>query len=393
MPLIGYYANDDATGLDNLCFDATDMPNLAEMLLNYVDKDTLAEIIKQAIQSQSDSEIVSSVMGSIIDNLVDSDAIISLLDDAKINAFKLEIYDPESSSLLNRTTEYFNGYELRSIAKSYDVTDRVITDIKAGSLPYMGYGTKNTDTDATRTYGIAYTQDADGNVAIYNFNNSGMAIRSALVKDDESGSKSFETTLSPVTGTIDLAQGVFTLDDHQQLSCTPSYSSSLLGGNLNSMSTTLLWPVETSNIASSQVHPAWSSSKQVESTVSVGYLSHSGNRWAKDCGGTLSTTATTATISIGDYAPVSANISAATGLTTPLYTTNGPIVYDTTWTISGVDTEYDCTADVNLDMIGLDVEANPFDTESGIWGKGRINCTANSDNVEKYDALYRSGRC
>jgi hypothetical protein len=380
MPLLGYYADNDANGLDNLCFDTLEMPNLASTLLQYVDKDTLASVIKQAIQSQSSSStLVSSVMNSIIDSLVDSDAIIALLDDAKFNAFKLEIYDDSSS-----TTEYYNGYELRSIEKTYDVTDRVITDIKSADMPLLGYGTKDTDNDVTRSYGIAYSQDSDGNVKIYNFNNSGLAIHTDLVTDS-SNAKSFATTLHPVTGQINIAEGLFSLDDRQQLDCTPTTVSTLLNGNFNSLEVSLLWPVEQYAI-SSRLHPAWSTSRQITSSVTPSSIGHANSsRWAVNCGGELKTTLTGATISIGDYAPATSTYYAL-GNTSDRFTTNGPIVYDTTWTIANNDTEsFDYTTDVKLNLTGHSVGAQDLDGTEGVWGMGYFEDIVKPDYVDHYD--------
>lgn len=359
IPLFGYVSNADPSGLDNLHFNAVTMPNIAESIAELIPADLLAKIIKAAVDSQLQNETIRNLVGKVIDGIIgdgsDPAKYLSLLDGAKVNAFRIVVD--------GKTVDTFNGYELHTIKSNAVITDRIITDIKGDNVPLMGYGVK-ADTDLQRTYKIAYTIDADNRMYVYNFNNAGMALHSEVVKGEDNVRR-YVTTLSPVTGTLDFASGLFTLDNHQQLGATPTLMTETAGGIFNSQTITQLWPVGPYTLFPNSIHPDWDAKKGVESTASLGKPSHTGNRWHIECGGSLVTMSDNAEIAVGDYCPAS-GIMDFNGNITPGRTTNGPIVYDTKWTITGVK------VDPITHNVGIDLKYNLEDGEK-IFGTAGIN--------------------
>lgn len=277
----------------------------------------------------------------------------------------------------------FNGYELHTVKSNAVITDRIITDIKGDNVPLMGYGVK-AETDPQRTYKIAYTIDENNVMSVYNFNNAGMALHSEVVKGEDNVRR-YNTTLSPVTGTLDLASGLFTLDNHQQLGATPVLMTETAGGVFNSQTVTQLWPVVPYALFPNSIHPNWDANKGVESNAALGMPTHKGNKWHQTCGGQLVTMSDNAEITIGDYCPAGALMD-FNGNITPGRTTDGPIVYDTKWTITGINAD-PITHDVAVDLKYNTQDGKTVYGIDGIRLWGNFVPTENDQYVESYQ-LY-----
>jgi hypothetical protein len=391
LPLFGYASSNEGTGLKNLCFNAVEVTDAAAYLLEYIPKETLVELLKQAVNSQVSNSTIQAIIGSVLDRIIadgSDDAYLTLLEGAKLNAMKLTITKADGTS----ESETFDGYELRSIAATTTVTDRIATSVSRNSVYNLGYATTS-DADAARTYRIAYSADAEGNFKIYNFNNGGFAIRSAVVNDtvvnDSTGvatvTKRFANTLSPVTGRFDAASSAFVLDEKQQLGCSPVISTDLLGGNLSTLNVSQLTGASAKG---TKLTPSWTS-PAVSATLTPGSPAHSGdNHWAASQGGSLQTVSNSLTVGLGAYLKGNATYSALTKTTVSLRTFAAPVTYDTRFSIpsgeEGIDVTHDLT--LVLDAYRMTEQAANYGSD-GVWIKGHITPGDNAELVAGYDLL------
>lgn len=388
IPVMGYYSNNDPTGFDNLHFDAVTMPNIAETIAGMIGgNEALVALIKAAITSSMENETIKNLVGSLIDRIVGdgSDAsYLKLLDDAKLNAFQLKI---------GATTVNFNGYELHTVGSGSGETTVTVNDriLPVGTLNELGYAVKS-DTDPARQYRIAYRIGNDGKFEIYNFNNAGMALHTVpatVTKPDGTQVKGFENVLSPVTGEMNVNEGKFALDVRQQLGAEAISVTDLFGGALNSVRGYQLCAVVPAMLNGilnlNYIRPAWTTNTPVENSMALDKPRHYNGFWHEDSKGNLVTKSNAAEITVGDYCPAKAYYY-VNGTSTPLSTTDGPLVYDTKWTIEGLDVAA-ITHKVNLALAVCSFTAHDFlGKEPGVLVQGSVG-TDDTTNpyVESYD--------